>query len=644
MDSSPIRNKIQEEIDPEYFYGRIGYGRRKALILQAQKADGEKIDRFVEIIEEGLREAAAGINKDALRSAFSVFEYNQREQLISVMRGLTYFLMWDFDTPIYAVFQIIEYLDELRGLIDSKYYEFFVRDNFLNNENKLVYISKPSTEYTANKKKEFEDYIASVNDNMTDEKLAEIKADLEKLDIHQNKEDSEEEKATIPVLNIEDVPTSLEETPRLVEDDNFIYHNLDTAGLIYTSLYFDISHLDLEETKYLALINEFLGSVDTQNMAYTEIDNVIWQYLSSPRFNLNFINIDDNELRRLEKVSFTTTADTADKAVEIMKDFSFNSLFDNQKRILELLRMKKSSFESDMYDSGHLIAMNRANAHIDKSMMLKDATSGIESYLFIKEVIDLVKNDFESFLAKINEVYGKLFTNNLKVNITASEEDYAKMKAIINHTFSELDEGNEKIEIEFSPKPIREALLSEANVNYVAKTADIKNFGSEYTGSLALVSSILSNPYLYELVRAKGGAYGAGLSASKIGLISAFSYRDPNINETIDIFKNIGELTESINITDRDFENQQISAMGSILRPKSPATKGEEDFIRFLKKDPKSPSDLLAEIKTADLDTIKSYSDLFDQAMAVDNVCVFGNREQLEEIKSEFDIVTDLNS
>ena len=87
-----------------------------------------------------------------------------------------------------------------------------------------------------------------------------------------------------------------------------------------------------------------------------------------------------------------------------------------------------------------------------------------------------------------------------------------------------------------------------------------------------LATTILSNPYLYELIRAKGGAYGAGLTISKNGLLSAYSYRDPNILKTIENFDKISDLTKNIDISKRDFENQKISSMGSILRPKSPST------------------------------------------------------------------------
>ena len=645
MDSSQIKNQIYKEINPEDFTARLGYGVRSSIILQAQKADDKKLDRYVEIIENGFKEASKGINKESLKAAFSIFEYAQREQLISVMRGLTYFLMWQFDKPIFETFKIIDYLDELRDLIDTDYYENFIKENFIDNPTKLTYIAKPSSTYIADKQKDLDDYLENLNEKLTDKDLAKIKENLKNLEIHQNKADTEEEKATIPVLNIEDVPVEIEKTPREVIEDKFtyIYHDIDTAGLIYTSLYFDISHLNLDELRYLTLINDFMGSVDTKTMPYTEIDDVLFQYLTSPNFSNSFINVNDEKIARLEKVSFTSTIDTAQKGLDLMADFMFNSKFDDQKRILELLRMKKSYFESGMYDQGHILAMNRANSHTDKATMIKDELGGIGSYLFLKDVINEVRNDFESFVGKIESIYKKIFTNNLEINITASPTDFKQVKEFINRKFNNLSSKQEEVEIEFTPRSYKEAILSSANVNYISKTANVKEFGKDFDGKLMVATSILSNPYLYELIRAKGGAYGAGITANRTGLLSTYSYRDPNILKTIDSFDSIGELTKNIDLTDRDFENQQISSMGSILRPKSPQALADEDFGRYKKESPSDPEEFLWQIKNAKLADIKAYADLFEKSMKKNNLTAFGNRDMLIEVKDHFDKIIDLD-
>lgn len=644
MDSSKIRNEIQEILSPEYFYARNAYGNRSGLIIQAQKTDSGKVDDFVEIIESGLKKASQGINKEALKSAFSLFDFGQRESLNSVNSGLNYYLSMSFDADPFEVFRLVDYLKDLRALIDTSYYEDFIKKFYLDNPTKLVHIARPSVDYNKNEEEDFQRYLDKVNEEMTPEKLSKIKEDLEKLKAYQDREDTEEEKATIPKLDIKDVPTKTREVPREVEIDTFeyVYNDLSTAGLIYTNMYFNLNHLSLEDFKYAQIIGELLGSIDTKTMKYTEIDDLIWQKLGSLNFSIMNFKKGADEIDRTFKVSFKTLPAYTREACQIVRDFTENSLFANQARILELLRTRKAVFESKMYDIGHMIAINRANAHIDKHAYLQENLSGIAYYDFIKENIALAENDFAKVQERLESVYKRIFTKDLSINITSEKDGYDLMKTGINEAFADLGGRESDVETEFEAKAKKEAIATDANVNYVAKSADFYDFEGGYDGKFLLAGSIMSNPYLYSLIRAQGGAYGAGMFVSRSMLLATYSYRDPNISSTIDSFNKIGQIAKDLEMTDRDFENQKISSMGTILRPRNPKQMGDADYAYFRIPSSKKEDDILAEIKAANLDDIKALSDSFDKAMDLDNLVVFGARSDIEKNKDLFDEIKDL--
>ena len=370
---------------------------------------------------------------------------------------------------------------------------------------------------------------------------------------------------------------------------------------------------------------------------------MIWQYLTGLNFTISNIRLDYKNIENNIKVTFKTTKENIRKSTEIIKDFLTNTIFDNQKRIVELLRIRKSIFESGMYDSGHLIALNRSNSHIDKLTFIKEKLSGIDYYLFIKDAINEATCDFNSFKKKIEDIYNKLFTKNVEFNITSAEDDFYLLKEEIDNNFDFLIDPLEKKEITFDKKPIKEAILSDANVNYVSKSADLKEFNLRYDGKFSLASSIISNPYLYELIRAKGGAYGAGMLVDRSGLFGTYSYRDPNIKLTLDNYDKIPEICENINMNERDFENHQISTMGNFLRPKTSSQKADSDFLYYKKKSAKTEEEILKEIKEAKLEDIKQLADQFSKALAVNNICVFGNRDKILENKDLFDRIIDLN-
>lgn len=644
MDSSKIRNEIQEKLSPEYFYARNTYGNRSGLIIQAQKTDASKIDDFVEIIERGLQKASEGINKEALKSAFSLFDFAQRENLNSVNSGLNYYLSMSFDADPFEVFRLVDYLKELKALIDTSYYEDFIKKFFLDNPTKLVHISRPSLDYNKKQEGDFKSFLDKVNEEMTPEKLEEIKKDLEKLKTYQDKEDTEQIKDTIPKLDIKDVPTKTTPVPREVEEDTFeyVFNDLATAGLIYTDMYFNVNHLDLESFKYAQLLGELMGSIDTKTMKYTEIDDLIWQKLGSLNFSIMTFRKGLDEIDRTFKVSYKTLATYAKDATEIIKDFTSSSLFENKARILELLRIRKAVFESRMYDTGHMIAINRANAHIDKHSFIQENLSGLAYYDFIKENIALAENDFDRLKSKLENVYKKIFTKDLSINITTEKDNYEIIKNAINTTFKDLKERENDQEIEFKSKAKKEAIMTDANVNYVSKSACLYDFEGSYDGKFLLAGSIMSNPYLYSLIRAQGGAYGAGMFVSRSMMLATYSYRDPNITSTIKAFDSLGEIAEKLEMTDRDFENQKISSMGSILKPKSPKQKGDSDYAYYRIPSAKKDDDILKEIKNASLADIKNLQASFDKAMELDNLVVFGNRHDIEKNKDLFDEIKDI--
>lgn len=644
MDSSKIRNEIQEILSPEYFYARNAYGNRSGLIIQAQKTDAAKVNDFVEIIESGLKRASQGINKEALKSAFSLFDFGQRENLNSVNSGLNYYLSMSFDADPFEVFRLVDYLKELKALIDTTYYEDFIKEFYLDNPTKLIHIAKPSVDYNKNQDEDFKAYLDKVNEEMTPEKLSEIKEDLENLKAYQDREDTEVEKATIPKLDIKDVPTKTRKVPREVETDTFeyVYNDLSTAGLIYTDMYFNLNHLNLEDFKYAQIIGELLGSIDTKTMKYTEIDDLIWQKLGSLNFSIMNFKKGAEEIDRTFKVSFKTLPAYTREACQIVRDFTENSLFANQARILELLRIRKAVFESKMYDIGHMIAINRANAHIDKHAYLQENLTGIAYYDFIKENIALAENDFGKVQERLENVYKRIFTKDLSINITSEKDGYDLMKGGINEAFADLGRREADVEIEFEARAKKEAIATDANVNYVAKSANLYDFEGGYDGKFLLAGSIMSNPYLYSLIRAQGGAYGAGMFVSRSMLLATYSYRDPNISSTIDSFNKIGQIAKDLEMTDRDFENQKISSMGTILRPRNPKQMGDADYAYFRIPSSKKEDDILAEIKAASLDDIKALSDSFDKAMDLDNLVVFGARSDIEKNKDLFDEIKDL--
>ncbi|MFR1138556.1 MAG: insulinase family protein, partial [Anaerococcus vaginalis] len=646
-DSSEISQRIYKEIGPESFYARTGYGQRSSIQITAQGTSDENLNKFVEIIEEELENYAHHIPKDSLKAAHALFDFSQREQMNSASKGIEYILMHNLDNEIFDSLNLIDYINELGNLIETDYFEKQVRKYFINNKTKLVLVAKPDKDYFKNIEEKIDQDLENLKKSLSDEEVDTLKKKEEKLKAFQEKEDSKEDKATIPTLEIKDVDLDIEKVPRKIEDDDFkfIYHDLDSAGMLYNEFFFDINHLDLESLKYLCLISDFLGSIDTKKHSYQKLDDLIPINMAGLNFTIQNIKNNDGEINNFIKISFKTTIDRYEKSLEIVKEIMNESVFDDEKRINDILKQIKALFEMNMYDSGHSLALTRSFSHFDKLSYIKDELNGFGYYEFIKKISKNIEEDFNKFKEKLEDLYKEIFSKNLLVNITSSKNDYEKVKAYVKKEFSDLEKiKKEKAQIDFYKSYYKEGILSDANVNYVSVGGDLKEFSDKKLNLLALSSSIISNPYIHDLIRAKGGAYGAGLMVDKYGNIGTYSYRDPNIEKTVENYKKIPEILENLKLDPNDLKNQKISKMGSYLKPQSLQAKTSLDFIRYLQGfSYKELEEKLLDIKNAKLDDIITLKDDYKNILDKNNLTVFGNREKLRENKNYFDKIIDLD-
>ena len=84
-------------------------------------------------------------------------------------------------------------------------------------------------------------------------------------------------------------------------------------------------------------------------------------------------------------------------------------------------------------------------------------------------------------------------------------------------------------------------------VQYVARVGNFIDNGADYTGALQILKVILSYDYLWQNVRVKGGAYGCMSGFSRTGEGYFVSYRDPNLERTMEVYEGIADYLRNFN-------------------------------------------------------------------------------------------------
>ena len=113
---------------------------------------------------------------------------------------------------------------------------------------------------------------------MSQEEILKIVEETHALHDYQDAEDSPEALSKIPMLTRADMKKEAEgfvNEERVAGDTKVLFHQLQTNGIGYVKLVFDVSNIPQELFAYMGILKNVLGYVDTQNYSYGELYNEI---------------------------------------------------------------------------------------------------------------------------------------------------------------------------------------------------------------------------------------------------------------------------------------------------------------------------------------------------------------------------------
>ena len=182
-----------------------------------------------------------------------------------------------------------------------------------------------------------------------------------------------------------------------------------------------------------------------------------------------------------------------------------------------------------------------------------------------------------------------------------------------------------------------EGFKTSSKVQYVARAGNFIDGGAEYTGALQILKVILSYDYLWQNVRVKGGAYGCMSNFNRIGEGYMMSYRDPNLEKTMEIYEGVVDYLENFNVDDRDMNKFIIGTISNMDRPMNPAAKGSRSMNLYMNH---VTEEMIKEereqILTAGQNDIRALSKVLRAMLDAGQICVIGSEEKIEECREMF--------
>lgn len=606
----------------------------------------DRKDEFVETIEETLKNLVKnGIDKDLLRATLNKVEFGIREgggANAQIYRFIWAMSNWHYGKTPFEGLDFSNAINFIREKIDTDYFERYIEEKFLNNADSVVMVATPSATKNEKEAKELKERLSAYKKSLSDEEIDKLIEETKAFNEFLSKEDSDEDKATLPTLELTDIKPEIEHTKYLVEE----YKNSEimkitqpTNGITFLNFMFDSSFVKEEDLFYYSLLDAFLTKLRTENYSYQELDNII--NMNTGGINSKSIVLTHNktgEMLPKFKVTMRVLSDKVEKSFEILEEVLFRTKFDNKKRIKDILLELKSDMDSRVIQMGHIAAANVVKSYYAKDSYYQEVIGG---FIFYNRLCDFIENfdkEVDTLIEKLEEYSSKMFNRRGLVVSVTQEENYmdniSEVKKFIDKLIDE--------EVVISPFEFKEnkrnvAYTSSANVNYVAKGYSYKNIGKEYNGNIAVIKNLVGSDYLYTEIRAKGGAYGQGLLVNQDGDMVATSYRDPHIINTLKVYDNIADYIRNLKLTDKELKDAIIGSINTFDPNLSPQDKGELAMSRYITGLTEEEVEKNKEecLKTT-LEELKEYAEVIEKVMEKEYICVIGNEEKIMEHKELF--------
>lgn len=655
-EGSPLREAlIKSGLGEDVFGGYVSELLCPYFKITLKNTDSEAEKEFLEIVKSTLEETVReGLNKKTLEAAISNMEFRVREaDFGGLPKGLFYYMtaleswLYDDNEPVMHL-----YCDDEFGFfkenIESGYFEELIKKYLLDNTHASLVVMKPCAGLDIEKDRERKELLSGIKEKMSEQERLDIVNAFKALRDYQNAEPTKEALDTLPHLELSDLKKTV--TPFCVKKTNesgvdTLLSEINTNGITYLNLLFNINSLGEEELQELCLLREIIGLVDTDSHTYAELTDEINAKMGGLDMSVvSYSDIKNGGFNAYFSISAKFLHDKQKKALELIGEILLTSVFDDEARITEIMKQLRSRTEQKAQGSAHSFASGRALSHEGGEAAFKELVNGISYLRFVERACD---RPVSLTIEKLKELTKKVFHRNaLTVAVTDDAKGFDSLKkmlpAFAGAFIGKSAENAAKAEFA-AVTAENEGFKTTSQVNYVAMSGSFADSEHPFTGKLHVLRAILANEYLWMNLRVHGGAYGAMVSFLRNGSMSLVSYRDPNLSRTLSVYRGIPEYIEHFDISEREMTDYIISVIGAVDTPLSPSLwgaaclnaylSGVTDEMRQITKD---------EILSCTVNDIRGLSGYVKKVLDKNNICVIGGSGAIEAESDVFTVTEEL--
>ena len=654
---TPLRLALTEAgIGEDCYADFLDVVAQPSLTIIAKNASGDKAEDFLRVVTECLEKCAKeGVSKKSLYAALNSMEFSLREgDSGNYPKGLRYCQMI-LGTWLYDDKQVFDNLywtpmfEKLRELIETDYFENLIRDYLLDNKHSVFLKLMPKVGLLAEKEAARSKELASYKASLSKEEVDALVLQTKELKQYQSEPSKPEDLAKIPQLTREDIKKEADPFVNEVKEIagvTTLHQELFTGGIAYVKVLFDMKKVPEELFPYAGILADVFGRMDTVNHTYLDLNNEInintgGIYVST---SVSSKYDDLNEYRIFMQAEGKALYHKIPEMFAYMKELLTETVYQNPERIREILLERKSGIESRYTDMAQGAALKRATSYFSEMGVAMELLDGIAYYEFISDLLDHFEERKEELIQKLEEVYRCIFAKDVMLfSTTADAEGYESVKAQCDAFFAAFPDKAAGSGFSLVPEKRNEGFITPGQVQYVCCAGNFKEAGLVYTGAYEVLRTAMSYGYLWNQVRVLGGAYGAAFMATENGRMAFYSWRDPNLSRTMQVYADAVEYIANFEADEAEMTKYVIGTMSNVDMPRNPRMEGERGLNAYLTgRTFESVQKHRDEILNIGVEDVRALAAGVKTMLAQNCCCTVGSEKKVREDSSHFMTVRDL--
>ena len=646
-DSSPVKAAL---LDCELGTGLSGCGYdsdpvQRNFVIGLKGVERKDADTVFDLIQTTLKkQVESGLNPVLVKNMLHRKELNLKEigsyWPFAVMSTVS--AAWAHNEDVFNSLDLNLLLDTLKGNINKnpRFFEEMIEQHLLNNSHRIDCVFYPDEEYFRKQEDTVTESLRKKKKAMSPKALSELAEKSKKLAASLEAPNTPEALATLPKLSISDVstsPPSVFHMEELISGKLFLPTEMKTAGVCYADICFDMSELPAELIGHLPFFASFItrtgaGGMDYLKMAEVELacSGGIGASVSSISSTATAID----EYRIVLKINGHCLEQDLPAMLDVIKKRLFSPELNNTARIVTVAAELAEHSRSTVIPRGHIFASLQAQAGLSAALWANNLIHGIP---VLQHVASIKLNTAEKEIKALKAIHRHLTEKATQFMAWTGSSEAGKT---VSSWLGSLPGAGGKLKKHTPPvfpaQPARTGAVIRGETSFAAAALPGLPASHQLYGAGFVMMRMLSEGYLWDEIRAKRGAYGAGSNLTGTS-ITFYSYRDPSPADSLQVFQNaIRTGFEQIDLSPRALEDSIIASVKGMDPAVRPSMANGLAILRELKE---ISIETITEHKTrllsVDAPLIKQFAKLLESRSPDSKICVVGNNSILDSIGIE---------